>query len=92
MPTQHIPGYVIKRSFTRTPAELVAQFAQFTAANLSDVMGKGNTLDHRIKPIHPGEQVLGVALTVKTRPGDNLLPLKAIELAQPGDVIVIAGA
>lgn len=91
MGEHHIPGYVIKRSFTRPPAELVSQFSQFTSANLSDVMGKGNTLDFCVKPVHPGAQLLGVALTVKTRPGDNLLPLKAIELAQPGDVIVIAG-
>src|SRR5699024_5650555 len=32
------------------------------------------------------------ALTVKARPGDNLTPFKAIELARPGDVIVISGS
>jgi len=35
--------------------------------------------------------VCGPAFTVQARPGDNLLSLKAIELAKPGDVIVISG-
>lgn len=91
MSVASFPGYVIKRGFERPPPELVAQFSAYTTANLSDVMGKLNTLDYRIKPIGQPRRLLGVALTVKTRPGDNLLPLKAIELALPGDVIVIAG-
>jgi regulator of RNase E activity RraA len=86
-----LPGYVIQRSFTRPPSDLVSQFGQFASANLSDVMGKDNTFDYRIKPIDPSMHLLGVALTVKTRPGDNLMPMKAIELAQPGDILVIAG-
>jgi regulator of RNase E activity RraA len=86
-----LPGYLIRRSFTRPPAELVSQFGQFATANLSDVMGKENTFDYRIKPIHPSARLLGVALTVKIRPGDNLISMKAIELAQPGDILVISG-
>jgi regulator of RNase E activity RraA len=38
----------------------------------------------------PGRTVVGPALTVKARPGDNLMAMKAIDLAQPGDVIVIS--
>jgi regulator of RNase E activity RraA len=86
-----LPGYVIRRSFTRPPADLVRQFEPFASANLSDVMGKDNTFDYRLKPIGSTPRLLGVALTVKTRPGDNLMPMKAIELARPGDVLVIAG-
>ncbi|MBW7883325.1 MAG: RraA family protein [Caldilineaceae bacterium] len=86
------PGFIIRRSFSRPAAELVAKFSQFSTANLSDVMGKGNTLDYRIKSIHsPPPRLLGVALTVKARPGDNLMAMKAIELALPGDVVMIAG-
>ncbi len=87
------PGFIVVRSFSRPRPELASEFAQFTCANLSDVMGKENTLDYRIKAIHhPAPRVLGPALTVKARPGDNLMALKAIELAQPGDVIVIASS
>ena len=35
--------------------------------------------------------LLGPAFTVKTRPGDNLLLHKAVDMAMPGDVIVVDG-
>ena len=86
------PGFLIQRTFNRPSPELVSQFGQLASAILSDVMGKENTLDHRIKSIHlPAPRLLGVALTVKVRPGDNLMSMKAIELAMPGDIIVISG-
>ncbi len=39
-----------------------------------------------------GGCMVGPALTVKTREGDNLAILRAIELAQPGDVLLVDGA
>jgi len=36
-------------------------------------------------------QLLGTALTVRTRPGDNLMIHKALQLGKPGDVLVIDG-
>ena len=41
--------------------------------------------------MHAGGGLVGPALTVKTRPGDNLMIHKAIALAEPGDVIVVDG-
>lgn len=86
------PGFVIVKSIERADAELVEKFRGLAAANISDVQGKQNTFDARIKPIYsPMAPLVGTALTVKARPGDNLLATKAIHMAQPGDVIVIAG-
>lgn len=42
-----------------------------------------------LRPMHAGGVLCGPALTVKTRPGDNLMVHKAIDLAEPGDVIVV---
>jgi len=39
--------------------------------------------------MHAGGVLAGPALTVKTRPGDNLMVHKAIDIAEPGDVIVV---
>lgn len=36
-----------------------------------------------------GRAMVGPALTVRTRPGDNLVVHKALDLAQPGDILVI---
>jgi RraA family protein len=44
-----------------------------------------------LKPFHGGGRLVGVAFTVRTRPGDNLAIHKALELVGPGDVLVIDG-
>jgi regulator of RNase E activity RraA len=43
----------------------------------------------RLRPMHVGGVMCGPALTVKTRPGDNLMLHKALDLAQAGDVVVV---
>jgi regulator of RNase E activity RraA len=87
------PGFTIHKSIMRPEQDLVEQFRPLVAANISDIQGRQNTMDARIKPIYqPMPTLVGPALTVRARPGDNLVAFKAIELAQPGDVIVIAGA
>jgi RraA family protein len=45
----------------------------------------------RLRPMHGGGVLAGPALTVKARPGDNLMLHKALDLAEPGDVIVCDG-
>jgi 3-hexulose-6-phosphate synthase/6-phospho-3-hexuloisomerase len=60
-----------------------------SAANLSDALHRGGVLEG-IRPLFPGIRVVGRALTVRTYPGDWAKPVEAIDLAQPGDVLVIA--
>jgi RraA family protein len=43
----------------------------------------------RLRPMHRSGYLVGPALTVKCRPGDNLMIHKALTMAQPGDVIVV---
>ena len=47
-----------------------------------------------LEPFHgdPSLVLCGVALTVRVRPGDNLMIHKALTLAQPADVIVVDGS
>lgn len=73
----------------RASADYVAKFAQVPVACVSDVMLRTEAAGPRLRPMHAGGVLCGPAFTVKTRPGDNLLIHKAIDLAQPGDVIVI---
>ena len=85
------PGFKLKKSIRRPDPALVAQLAQFAAANVSDIQGRQLTMRSEIHPVtFPGRKVVGPALTVKARPGDNLMAMKVIDLAQPGDVIVIS--
>ncbi len=71
-------------------AEMAARFRPLPVANVSDVMARLTAGGPRLRPMHaPGAVLSGPALTVKTRPGDNLMIHKAIGLAAPGDVIVV---
>lgn len=84
-------GFTIYTSIQRPAKEIVEQYRDFVAANISDSMGRLHTMDYRINPVYkPMRKLCGTAVTVQARPGDNLLSLKAIQIAQPGDVIVIA--
>jgi RraA family protein len=83
-------GFKVYTKIKRPSRELVKGFAGVPVANIDDCMNRSACLDARIRPQN-GVPLLGSALTVKARPGDNLLLYKAIELAQPGDVIVVAG-
>jgi 4-hydroxy-4-methyl-2-oxoglutarate aldolase len=73
---------------TRPHRELVAQLKELsTPTVLESLKGKFN-LDSGIKPFGPGAKVAGPALTVRCHVGDNLTLHKAIEISQPGDLIV----
>ena len=69
--------------------ELVARFRDLPVANVSDSMSRMTAGGPRLRPMHAGGVLAGPALTVKTRPGDNLMVHKAIGLAEPGDVVVV---
>ena len=74
----------------RPAADLVLGFQGVPTGNVCDAMDRMSAMDYRIKPLAPDSVLAGPALTVRTRPGDNLMVWKAIDVAQPGDVLVIA--
>lgn len=69
--------------------QLVDAFAQLPVANVSDSMSRMTSAGPTLRPMHASGGMAGVALTVKSRPGDNLMLHKAIDMAVPGDVIVV---
>lgn len=81
-------GCKIIRSFLRLQPEVVEQFRDMPVANIDDNMGRIAAVDAAIKPLGKG-QLLGTAFTVRVPQGDNLMFHAAMDLAEPGDVIVI---
>ncbi|WP_076999350.1 hypothetical protein [Variovorax sp. KK3] len=74
------------------PAALVEALRACATANLADSLPQVQVALGLV-PRHAVAGVLcGPALTVRVAAGDNLLAQHAIDLAQPGDVIVIDGA
>lgn len=68
---------------------LVAAFEGIPTSIASDNMGRLFAGGCGLRPLHQGGALLGTAFTVRTRPGDNLMVHKAIDIAEPGDVIVV---
>lgn len=79
---------IINLKFERPEKELIDQLKDFPVANLDDAMGRTQALDQNIRPLNK-TRLLGPAFTVKVAQGDNLFLHKAMDLAKPGDVIVI---
>lgn len=69
--------------------DLAHQFLEIPVANVSDCMARMTAGGARLRPMHAGGRMAGPALTVKTRPGDNLMIHKALAMARAGDVIVV---
>ncbi|HEX9882900.1 MAG TPA: 3-hexulose-6-phosphate synthase [Desulfobaccales bacterium] len=75
--------------FKRVGEEDIRQVLEMvSAANLSDALHRGGVLEG-LRPLFPGIRMVGRALTVRTYPGDWAKPVEAIDVAQPGDVLVI---
>lgn len=72
--------------------ELVKAFAKIPTANIADTMGRSCAMHPRIKLFSSphGTVWAGIALTVKSRGGDNLLIHAALDMAREGDVIVVS--
>ena len=82
-------GFRILPRSRKASADAVARFRALPVANVSDSMARMTAGGPRLRPMHAGGVLAGPALTVKTRPGDNLMIHKALTMAQPGDVIVV---
>lgn len=77
----------------RPPAEpeLIARAARLPVANIGDVMNRMQAMRGGFRAYGGRRAVVGAALTVRARPGDNLLLHRAVDLARPGEVIVCDG-
>jgi regulator of RNase E activity RraA len=82
-------GFSIRPVKKRVSAETATKFHAIPTANISDCMSRMAAGGSRIRPMHSDGVLVGPAFTVKTRPGDNLLVHKALDMALPGDVIVV---
>lgn len=81
---------VAVRHIERTEMPLVDGFACSGVAAAHEAQGRSGLLEPHIRPIYPGACIAGNAVTVLTQPGDNWMLHVAMELCQPGDLLVVA--
>jgi len=83
-------GFRIFSNFKRLERELIERFREIPSSNIADVMGRSASIGGEMKAYHrPGLTMAGSAFTVRVSPADNLMMHKALEMAKPGDVIVV---
>jgi 4-hydroxy-4-methyl-2-oxoglutarate aldolase len=81
-------GFRVLSAPPRLDDDLVRRFADAASSQLADAMGRFNFMDPGIQP-RSGLRLCGLALTVNCRPADNLMVHKALEVAEPGDIVVV---
>ncbi len=81
-------GFRILERKKKVALDIAKEFLTLPVANVSDSMWRLTAGGSRLRPMHKSGQMAGPALTVKSRPGDNLMLHKAIDMAEPGDIIV----
>ncbi|MDE2455701.1 MAG: hypothetical protein KGL43_19100, partial [Burkholderiales bacterium] len=68
---------------------LFEQLRALGSATVYEAQGARGALDAGIKPLDTRSRLVGRALTVDTRPADNLMLHYALLKAVPGDVLVV---
>jgi regulator of RNase E activity RraA len=84
------PGFRVRHEIDRPPREVVEALGRYDTPTISDLMNRLYTM---VPAIHnltdPDLRIVGTACTVKVYPGDNLMVHKSLDIAQPGDVIIV---
>jgi 4-hydroxy-4-methyl-2-oxoglutarate aldolase len=81
---------VVYRKIQRADREVADKLAQFGSATVHEAMGRVGLMKPYMRPIYPGAQVSGTAVTVLVHPGDNWMMHVAAEQIQPADIVVCA--
>lgn len=82
-------GYRILPSERYISEEVIESYKGIPTSIVSDCLERMFAMDSAIRPFHPKPAIVGHALTIHCPPGDNLVIQKAIEMAEPGDVLVM---
>ncbi|MBW3669653.1 MAG: RraA family protein [Actinobacteria bacterium] len=87
------PGFRVRADVTRVAPEVVEGFREFETPDVSDLMNRLYTMTSAVSNMtDPALRILGPACTVKVFPGDNLMVHKSLDVARPGDVVVVDAA
>ena len=84
------PGFRIRFEIKRLERGFMQKFAEFQSPDVSDLLNRLYAVDPSISCLTGSHHRLcGPACTVKVFPGDNLMVHKSLDVAKPGDIVVI---
>jgi len=79
----------IVRKIKRADAETIRTLGALGVATIHEAQGRTGLMRPYMRPVYPTARVAGSAITVSSQPGDNLMIHAALEVCQPGDVLVV---
>lgn len=86
------PGFRIRLDFPRLSHEIPMALSRFATPDISDQLNRLYAIDSDVRQLSGADRTLsGLACTVRSYPGDNLMVHKSLDVARPGDVVVVAG-
>lgn len=80
---------VAVRNIKRADANAAGILGGLGVATVHEAMGRSGLMKPYLRPIWPGAQIAGPAVTVLAQPGDNWMIHVAVELCRKGDVLVV---
>ncbi|MCU1253291.1 MAG: 4-hydroxy-4-methyl-2-oxoglutarate aldolase [Edaphobacter sp.] len=84
------PGFRVKTEFHRLDSHFMEKFTEFATPDISDMLNRLYAMDSAIACLTgKHHRLCGPACTVKVFPGDNLMVHKSLDVAMPGDIVVI---
>jgi regulator of RNase E activity RraA len=91
MSKSHPDQWVIGTKLERPHPAVVAELAGLATTQVADCGGPVGVVGPGIRRLAGGSGMCGAAVTVWTKPGDILFVLKAVDLVEAGDVLLIDG-
>ncbi len=83
------PGFRVRKTIPRANAWLIERIRNFETPDISDLLNRMYAMSSEIHNLVDDSRIVGSACTVKCFPGDKLMVHKALDIANPGDIIVV---
>ncbi|AJK50162.1 4-carboxy-4-hydroxy-2-oxoadipate aldolase/oxaloacetate decarboxylase [Burkholderia plantarii] len=81
---------VVYRNIERADGDVATKLGALGSATVHEAMGRVGLMKPYMRPIYPGAQAGGTAVTVLLQPGDNWMLHVAAEQIRPGDLVIAA--
>jgi len=80
---------VVVRNIKRADPNAIGTLEAAGVSTAHEALGRSGLMKPYMRPIYPGAQIAGPAVTVLAQPGDNWMIHVAVEQCQKGDVLVV---